>query len=325
MKALKALARRALTAQAPYAVLRARALRGAPVTILTYHTLGDDDEDFDAWTVLRRGDFERQVALLRRSYDIVALEDALDGPVPQRPQAVLTFDDGHSGWLEHLAPVIEREALPVTLYVATGHVQSGQPYWFDAVVNAVQSSRPLELDCAAAGLGRVTLNARRGEINWLRISTLLESMKAMAPEPREVLTAQIVAQAAVAPRPRFRALRPLAVDGVRALAQSPWVTIGSHSHGHQLLDRIAPEQARESIAQSMSLLREWTGRAVEHFAYPNGNYDAALAAALPALGLKSAVTTRKGLWRRNGSRYELPRLAVGRFDDMARLRLNLLG
>ena len=47
---------------------------------------------------------------------------------------------GHSGWLEHLAPIVEREALPVTLYVATGHVQSGQPYWFDAVVNAVQSS-----------------------------------------------------------------------------------------------------------------------------------------------------------------------------------------
>jgi len=181
------------------------------------------------------------------------------------------------------------------------------------------------LDCAAAGLGRITLNAQRGEGNWLRISTLLEAMKAMAPAPRDALAAQLVAQTAAAPRPLFRALRPLTVDGVRALAQSPWVTMGSHSHGHQLLDRIAPEQARESIVHSMSLLREWTGRAVEHFAYPNGNYDAALAAALPALGLKSAVTTRKGLWRRDGSRFELPRLAVGRFDDMARLRLNLLG
>jgi hypothetical protein len=58
--------------------------------------------------------------------------------------------------------------------------------------------------------------------------------------------------------------------------------------------------------------------------WPLENF-AALAAALPALGLKSAVTTRKGLWRRDGSRYELPRLSVGRFDDSARLRLNLLG
>jgi peptidoglycan/xylan/chitin deacetylase (PgdA/CDA1 family) len=325
MKALKELAKRALTADVPYAALRARALRGQPVTILTYHTLGADDEDFDAWTVLRRGDFERQIDLLRRDYDIVALGIALDRPASQRPQAVLTFDDGHSGWIEHLAPIVEREALPVTLYVATGHVQSGEPYWFDAVVNALQARQSLVLDCTAAGLGRFTLNERRGEANWLRLSTLLEAMKAMPPDARDALAADLGAQAAAVPKPRFRALQPLTIDQVRALAQSPWVTLGSHSHGHQLLDRIALDQARDSIAHSMALLADWTGRSVEHFAYPNGNYDVALAAALPALGLKSAVTTRKGLWRRDGSRYELPRLSVGRFDDSARLRLNLLG
>ena len=325
MKPLKALVKRALTADAPYAALRARALRGQPVTILTYHTLGDDDEDFDAWTVLRRGDFERQVELLRRDYDIVALGAALDGPVSPRPQAVLTFDDGHSGWLEHLAPIVEREALPVTLYVATGHVEGGTPYWFDAVVNAVQSSQALVLDCAAAGIGRITLNARRGEGNWLRVSALLEAMKAMEPDARDALAADIVVQSAVAPRPRFRPLQPLSVDQLRTIARSPWVTIGSHSHGHQLLDRIAPEQAHASIAHSMALLTAWTGRTIEHFAYPNGNHDAALASALPRLGLKSAVTTRKGLWRRDGLRYRLPRLSVGRFDDTARFRLNLLG
>ena len=112
---------------------------------------------------------------------------------------------------------------------------------------------------------------------------------------------------------------------MRTLARSRWVTIGSHSHGHELLDRITLAAARESIVRSLALLREWTGRAVEHFAYPNGNYNAALVGALPGLGLKSAVTTRKGLWRRDGSPFELPRINVGRFDDAARLRLNLLG
>jgi hypothetical protein len=75
----------------------------------------------------------------------------------------------------------------------------------------------------------------------------------------------------------------------------------------------------------MALLAGWCGRQVRHFAYPNGNYNAALAAALPSLGLASAVTTRKGLWRRDGSRFELPRINVGRFDDDARWRLSLLG
>jgi peptidoglycan/xylan/chitin deacetylase (PgdA/CDA1 family) len=325
MNVLKTLAKRALTANAPYAALRARALRGNPVTLLTYHTVGADEDDFDAWTVLRRSDFLAQVERLRRDYDIVSLDEALAGGTPTRPQVVLTFDDGHSGWHEHLLPIVEREALPVTLYVATGHVQSGMPYWFDAVVNAVQTAEPLTLDASAAGLGRVTLNAERGEANWLRISALLEAMKAQEPAPRDALAARIVAATATARRPRFRALCPLAVAQVHALAQSRWVTIGSHSHGHQLLDRIGLDAARDSIARSMALLAEWTARPVTHFAYPNGNYNAALSAALPGLGLQSAVTTVKGLWRRNGSRFELPRVAVGRFDDAARWRLNLLG
>jgi peptidoglycan/xylan/chitin deacetylase (PgdA/CDA1 family) len=314
-----------LTAEAPYAVLRARALRGNPVTLLTYHTIGADDEDFDAWTVLRRRDFLDQVERLRRDYDIVSLDDALSRTESARPRVVLTFDDGHTGWHDHLLPIVEREALPVTLYVATGHVQSGVPYWFDAVVNAVQTVEPLTLDAGDAGLGRITLNRERGEANWLRISALLEAMKAQQPAPRDALAARIVAAAQACRRPRFRALAPLAVAQVRELAQSRWVTIGSHSHGHQLLDRIDLELARDSIGRSMTLLAEWTGRTVTHFAYPNGNYNAALAAALPALGMVSAVTTRHGLWRGDGSRFELPRVNVGRFDDAARWRLNLLG
>jgi peptidoglycan/xylan/chitin deacetylase (PgdA/CDA1 family) len=325
MKLLKSLAKRALTAEMPYAALRARALRGNPVTLLTYHTLGADEEDFDAWTVLKRSDFLAQVERLRRDYDIASLDDALAGGQSPRPRVVLTFDDGHTGWHEHLLPIVEREALPVTLYVATGHVQSGRPYWFDAVVNAVQTGEPLTLDASPAGLGPITLNRERGEANWLRISALLEAMKALEPAPRDAMAERIVTATSACRRPRFRALTPLSVAQVRELAQSHWVTIGSHSHGHQLLDRIGLDAARDSIAQSMALLAEWTGRTVTHFAYPNGNHNAALAAALPALGIASAVTTKQGLWRRDGSRYELPRVGIGRFDDAARLRLNLLG
>jgi peptidoglycan/xylan/chitin deacetylase (PgdA/CDA1 family) len=325
MRRLKALARRALASPLPYAALRARALRGRPVTLLTYHTLGADGEDFDAWTVLERGRFERQVEALRRDYDIVAIDEALFGATGSRPRAVLTFDDGHTGWIEHLLPIVERAALPVTLYLATGHVQGTQPYWFDKVVNALQTREPLALDASSAGLGTITVNADRGERNWLRISSLLEAMKAMEPSPRDALAERIEAAGRTAAQRSFRALQPLSVEEVRTLGRSRWVTLGSHSHGHELLDRIALPAACDSIAQSIALLRQWTQRPVEHFAYPNGNYNAALVAALPALGLKSAATTRKGLWFGQGSCYELPRINVGRYDDAARLRLNLLG
>ena len=65
---------RAVLARGPlYALARSRALQGGAVTILMYHTLGRDDEDFDAWTVVRRGDFLRQVDWLRRHCAVLSL------------------------------------------------------------------------------------------------------------------------------------------------------------------------------------------------------------------------------------------------------------
>ena len=73
----KRLARAVLARGPAYAVARARALAGGAVTVLMYHTLGSDDEAFDAWTVVRRSEFLRQVEWLRAHYEVVTLDAAL--------------------------------------------------------------------------------------------------------------------------------------------------------------------------------------------------------------------------------------------------------
>ena len=122
---------RAVLANSPvYSALRSSALRHSPVTALTYHSLGADDEDFDAWLVVRQGEFLRQLDLLRRHYELVNLDTAVKahtkGKPPARPQAVITFDDGHASLHRYLLPILERERVPVTVYVATGHIQTGE-------------------------------------------------------------------------------------------------------------------------------------------------------------------------------------------------------
>ncbi|MDY6925426.1 MAG: hypothetical protein SWI22_15880, partial [Pseudomonadota bacterium] len=56
-----------LTAPPVLAVLRRRALKDDPVTILCYHTLAPDTGGTDGWTALREGDFRAQLAYLRRA------------------------------------------------------------------------------------------------------------------------------------------------------------------------------------------------------------------------------------------------------------------
>jgi peptidoglycan/xylan/chitin deacetylase (PgdA/CDA1 family) len=49
------------------------------------------------------------------------------------------------------------------------------------------------------------------------------------------------------------------------------VTIGSHTHTHALLDRLAPELVDDELARSVDLIGDRLGAEVDHFAYPKAN------------------------------------------------------
>lgn len=323
----KRLARAVLARGALYALARSRALSGGAITILMYHTLGRDDEAFDAWTVVRRTDFLRQVDWLRRHYAVLSLDDALGGRGREHalPPAVITFDDGEAGLHEHLLPIVESEQLPVTVYVATGQIETGRPYWFDRVMNATQIAASTMVDLTEVGLGRWTFEADAGARAWCAIGDLLDKLKGLAPGAREQATARIEAALAAAPRRRVTPLAPLPLAQLRALAASRWVTIGAHTHDHDLLDRMPLAEACASIERSRRLLCEWTGCVIEHFAYPNGNHDDALVREVERLGFRSAMATGKGLWRPGDGRFAMPRVPVGRYDDLDKFKLDLLG
>jgi peptidoglycan/xylan/chitin deacetylase (PgdA/CDA1 family) len=234
----------------------------------------------------------------------------------------LTFDDGNANNCELLLPIVERLRIPVTIYVATAQVESGQCFWFDRVINAVQTSRRISIDLSHHGLGRFTLNAVRGARNWAEIDRLLEALKPVSSARREALTDEIIDQIGEVPHPT---VRPLSIDQLQRLSASPYVTIGSHTHGHDLLTQISTKEARQTIVKSCELLRRWTGRAVRDFAYPNGDFNPDIVALAEQLGFRSAMAAYPGAWRPQHGTMRIPRLSVGRYDSLDRFRFNLLG
>lgn len=320
----KHLVKSVLASPLPYALFKARAHRGRPVTVLCYHTLRPDDDPIDAWTAVRESDFVRQMEFLRAHYDIVSLDAALDARAGQgRPQAVVTFDDGEVGLSDSLLPIVSRLGIPVTLYIATGQIASGVPYWFDAIINALQADGDFAIDLSAHGLKTWSVGAARGATRWGAISNILETLKGVAPGVRPALAAAVVAQAPpIAGRP-FKALRPLSVAELTEVSRHPQVTIAAHSHCHNLLDQIPAAEVRDSVLRSRRLLEGWTGQAVRHFAYPNGNHTAEVASIVSELGFASAMALEDRLWHRGMDRFALPRISVGRYDDFDRFKLRL--
>ncbi len=63
---------------------------------------------------------------------------------------------------------------------------------------------------------------------------------------------------------------PLSWAAVREAVSTGLVTVGSHSHGHVLLDRLPIEAVHEDLDRSVGLIGDRVGVAARHFAYPKG-------------------------------------------------------
>lgn len=310
-----------------YGPVRQRRLSGKAV-VLMYHELAEDGDDVEAWTVVKRTDFMKQMDYLRSKFDVLSLSQAIARmarpDTSSRPMAVVTFDDGDRGARDVLLPVIEALDLPATIFVATGQVQDRKPYWFDRLVNALQVDALVTVTLPAASSSVYMINETRGAQNWARIQQLLSSLKKLEPAEREQAVDDAI-KSIGSHEPRSRGIAPLSKSDIRELADCPLVTIGAHSHCHNILTQIDRQAAFESAARSKELLESWTGRRVSYFAYPNGDFNDAVVSAVMEAGFEAAVTNAPRPWERGEKPFTLPRIGVGRYDSLDVFKLGLVG
>ncbi len=310
---------RVLGSKPVWPLLLKRALKDQPLTILCYHTLGANTGGINGWTALREKDFRAQLADLRNAYEIVSFDEALKGGQCARPCAVITFDDGDVGLYTYLLPILKETGVPVTLYIATEQFETRRAFWFDRVVNALQGAGQVTLD----GVDTWDLPGGGGKDHWAALGPVLNALKGLDPALRDDAADQIAAQGQAPDS--SETLGPMTLEQLQILGNTPGVTIGAHTHGHELLDQITPEAARESVAKSRALLQEWTGQEVRHFAFPNGNHTAPLRDMVRDLGFASATLLEDRLAPKDCDPFALPRVSVGRYDNQMRVRLRLAG
>jgi len=83
--------------------------------------------------------------------------------------------------------------------------------------------------------------------------------------------------------------------------------IGAHTCTHPRLSKIPRNRAREEIFSSKKKLEDRFGKPIDHFAYPFGDYDDAVAEAVREAGFKNAVTMDRGVNDGNTDPFRLKR------------------
>jgi peptidoglycan/xylan/chitin deacetylase (PgdA/CDA1 family) len=202
---------------------------------------------------------------VRDHYDVVSLEDLLAAQrgvadLPPRP-VLVTFDDGEKSVLHRGVPVLRRYSVPAAVFVVAGALDGDGPFWWMEVVSLL-----------AAG-------ARSGRLPETSGSDLVRRLKEVDDDERLQVLAEL-RDAVEAPQTPVthidrQELRELIDNGV---------AIGNHSMSHPCLTRCSDEKVLAEIEQSHQILTDELGSPPAAFAYPNGDADARVNAALASRG-----------------------------------------
>jgi poly-beta-1,6-N-acetyl-D-glucosamine N-deacetylase len=219
------------------------------------------------------------VSLLRLGFNPITsqqLDDAIydNKSLPELPLHV-SFDDAWRSNLTEVVPTIEEFDIPVTIFVPTEPIESGQ-FWWTQVENLTgDSGRTVER------LKKVPDHERR---------RFLENNCNKAPcMRREAMT----------------------LEELRRIGTLRQVTIGSHTVNHPILPNCDDVTINEEVRRSREVLEGWLDQPVTTFAYPNGDFDQRVVAALQRHGYRSAFSTHQArAFLRTDAAFMLPRFAL---------------
>lgn len=275
---------------------------------------------------------ERTILQIRASgIEIVPLAEAVERGLSDRAPggprfAALTFDDGYRDNLVHALPVLERHAVPFTIFVTTGFVDRTAEIWWEALARIVSRAAEIEVP-VGAGMRRFP-TATQADRRRVFCHLLYWFTRALGEESQRLELRRLAARHGV----DLAALADeliLSWDELRGLCAHPLFTLGAHTHDHFALARLPRERMEADIARGMERLWQELGIRPRHFAYPYG-YEAAVNVTARDVvrdaGFDAAVTTRLGVFSGREDRFALPRVSLnGYFQDAAVVSQYLTG
>lgn len=231
------------------------------VTILLYHNIEPSL-------------FERHLRAFQRRYHIISFKDFLGAQknpqTPLPPKAlIITFDDGFKNNY-FLLPVIQRYAVPVTIFLCSSIVDSRRKFW---VGNPVAG-------CTISQLRKIP--------NEQRLSLM---QQCGFEETREYA-------------------ERTALNGEEIREMASWVDFQPHTRFHPSLPQCDDARARDEIQGSKVELMEKFGLDVYAFAYPFGDYSDRDIQLIQEAGYEAAITTDHYFNMLSTDPYRLRRLGI---------------
>ena len=277
--------------------------------VLGYHMVVDNIAAHEGTTIpaslISRRMLERQLDWIGRRFRFVSLDELSPrlecGEPFDEPVAAITFDDGYRDVYEHAFPLLQRKGIPSAVFVVTDLIGTSRLQVYDKLylllARAFSTWRSVSRELARV-LHTLGISLPAHEMDGVN------QMRHLARDP---YTAMRVLFTALPQAELCRVIEALEAEveidesALTELHACSWdmlaemrragVTIGSHSQTHALLPNEDWLTVLDETVGSRQVLESKLGITINHFAYPNGSFNAAAVRAVAASGYRLAYTT----------------------------------
>lgn len=279
--------------------------------VLVYHRVAELDAD-PLGMAVGPVTFEAHLDVLAATAAVVPLREIRHAGADA---VAITFDDGYADNLEVAAPALERRGFPATFFVASDALD-GRGFWWDRLEHLLgQRAGPGGAEALVVDACRLRVDVRSPAARQRAHRALTRRLRQLPPGVIEDALVDIASQLHRAePTVAEPTLDPA---GVRALAASGGFEVGAHTRSHALLAALGPAEQRHQIADGRRRLEDAAGTTVDLFAYPYGmagSFTQTTQAIVAELGFALACSNIVGSVPRRGSRWSIPRCAVGDWE-----------
>ncbi len=294
-----------------YAIANHRKAHAGKVLILMYHrVLAEQDKTIkyiQPGMYVTTSSFTQQMEFVKKFYNVISLDtllilletNALD---KSKAYCVVTFDDGWLDNYQNAFPILKKNNIPATVFLATKFIGVNRWFWHEKIshlimqlkieyVNAqlfIKDDSWDENNSAAVMIG---ILKRMNASNQLQIiDEIIETLKHYSESEREQAIDDLY-KLFDEQAPVLRNM--LDWDEVREMSKSN-ISFGAHTCNHKILTSIPLNEAQQEITESMLDIQKNNINFSPVFCYPNGNYNAEVLKLVKSAGYQAAVTTKFG-------------------------------
>jgi len=214
------------------------------------------------------------------------------------PYVCFTFDDGYRDNLSNALPVFKKYQIPFAIYITTDFIDQKSFLWWYVLEDVIQQNEELSL---SNGITYRCQNPMEKNETYNLIKKELQK--------KSIVSEKLFYQYLDTQYRSKKYKQPDMLDwkDIEILLDTNLCTIASHGVSHSSLTIVSDELLNYELCESKKIIEAKTGTLVKHFAYPYGNMNKEVVAAVKKAGYLSAVKIDGGMQRKFQNSYLLKR------------------